>query len=382
MNKKELKRLVDEKHTYSICGGKETVDKKTGKTKVSRYHTRLDNGTQVYASRKDDLYRKLFEYYYGNSGNTLESLFEPYLEWKKKRLNLVAGTIKRERNIFKKHILGTKIAKKQITDIRASDIEEFFSSYSERIKRKELTAIKSVVNNIFDYAIANNIVHNNYARQYNTRTIKTVAETSRYNVFTDVDREKILGALEGSTNIYDLSIVFMFCLCCRIGELRAMKWDDILGDDERILIRSEIVLRDDGTGRGRNKYVEVSHTKTGHDSGVRALPLNPRAKNVLSTVRRVYGAKGTYIFTGKSGTFLYETPFGKHLKDACEKAGVTYRSSHKIRFWAASSLASQGASIQELMAIGGWADSSTALGYIRMNDSGEKAKRLFDSAIK
>lgn len=164
MNKKELKRLVDEKHTYSICGGKETVDKKTGKTKVSRCHTRLDNGTQVYASRKDDLYRKLFEYYYGNSGNTLESLFEPYLEWKKRRLNLVAGTIKRERNIFKKHILGTKIAKKQITDIRASDIEEFFSSYSERIKRKERTSIKSVVNNIFDYAIANNIVHNNYAR--------------------------------------------------------------------------------------------------------------------------------------------------------------------------------------------------------------------------
>ena len=73
--------------------------------------------------------------------------------------------------------------------------------------------------------------------------------------------------------------------------------------------------------------------------------------------------------------------FGAHLRAACDNAGVIYRSSHKIRFWAASSLASNGASVQEMMQIGGWADKETALRYIRMNMDGTRVKSLVSNAL-
>ena len=70
------------------------------------------------------------------------------------------------------------------------------------------------------------------------------------------------------------------------------------------------------------------------------------------------------------------------LRAACEKAGVQYRSSHKIRFWAASSLASNEASVQDLMSIGGWSNTKTAMRYIRMNNVGKRTKRLFEEAVR
>ena len=116
-------------------------------------------------------------------------------------------------------------------------------------------------------------------------------------------------------------------------------------------------------------------------SGVRLLPLTDRARGILEKVRRKYGDGGDYIFCSRSGKFLYETPFGQHLKKACETAGVEYRSSHKTRFWAVSSLASQGASAQDLMEIAGWSTTQTALHYIRLNAAGKRTQDLFDSAI-
>lgn len=385
MKKEKIRQLVELKHPYAICGGKEKAltkeQKKAGvKAKKTRYHTRIEGGKQIYAGSEDELFAKLHQYYYGEVNYTLGELYEPYTEWKKKRKNLVQGSVKRERNIFKKYIRESRLARMKMTRIRASDIEEFMSSFSEQLSRHQLGNIKSVINGIFDYAVSRDIVTINLARQYNTRSIKTIAETNHYNVFSDQDREKILRYLKDSTNIYDLALRFGFQLCCRAGEIRAFHWEDLGEDDNYIIIRREIVLRPDE--KGKNHYVEVEHTKTGNDSGVRKQPLNREAKEVLNIIRSVYGKSGTYVFTSKNGKFLYETPLGRHLRSACEGAGVEYRSIHKMRFWMASALADKGASVQDLMSIGGWSTTETAMKYIRMNNAEKRNRELFDAATR
>ncbi len=370
MKKQNIEKLVDLKHHNAICGG----------TDGKRYHTRVGGNKQIFASSLDSLYEKLYQHYYGEHTYTIGQLYEPYSQWKQEKMHLTEESVRRERDMYRKYIASSRLAGMKITDVKASDIESFFTSYSEQITRHTLGNIKSVLNGIFDYAVASDLVPYNVARQYNTRTIKTVAETSHYDVYTDSDRDRILAVLEPSTNIYDLAIQFMFCLCCRIGEIRALHWEDIAADDSFVIIHREIVSRADKDGS--NHYLEVNHTKTGHDSGVRVLPLNDRARNVLQKIRNSYGTGTTYVFTSKNGKFIYETPFGEHLRAACEKAGVQYRSSHKIRFWAASSLASNGASVQDLMSIGGWSNTETAMRYIRMNNVGKRTKRLFEEAVR
>lgn len=369
MKKTNLEKLISKKHKNAICGGKNGT----------RYHTRVAGNRQLFAPTLDGLYEKLYLYYYGEHTYTLGQLFEPYTIWKQEHRHLTAESVRRERDFFRRYVEGSPLASMKIVDIKASDIESFFTSYAEQLKRHALGNIKSILNGIFDYAVVRDIVPYNVSRQYNTRAIKTIAETSNYNVFTDDDRNRILNVLSDSDNVYDLAIQFMFCLCCRIGEIRALHWEDITPEDEFVIIRREIVVRTDENGQGH--FVEVNHTKTGHDSGVRRIPLNDRAKLILQKVRTLSKRDTVYIFTGRGGKHLYETPFGAHLRAACKKAGVIYRSSHKIRFWAASALAANGASVQEMMQIGGWSDKETALRYIRMNTDGNRVKSLVCGAL-
>ena len=359
-----LKELIDMKHPYSICGG-------NGK----RYHTRIPNGKQIYATKLDDLYEKLFLFYFENGAVTVNELFKPYIEWKIKRRNPSWNTIYKEENAFKKYIKDSELGKMKIKDVRREHIETFFFQHNKKIKSKELKNLKTVTNGIFEYAVTKEIIDTNYSKEFSVHDVKTLSEISSQTGYTDEERIAILNALEGSRNIYDLSIIFIFCMCIRIGELRALRWCDIIGNDEKILIHRQIVAKKDESGK--KHFVEVDYTKTGHNSGIRAFPLSKRAKKVLDIIRAEYGEQ-EYLFTGKNKKPIYETPLRKHLRDACEKAGVRYRSSHKIRFWAASAMASRGASLQEMMRMGGWSDKNTALHYIMENRAAEVAEKTFN----
>ena len=359
-----LKELIDMKHPYSICGG-------NGK----RYHTRVPNGKQIYATKLDDLYEKLFLFYFENGAVTVNELFKPYIEWKIKRRNPSWNTIYKEENAFKKYIKDSELGKMKIKNVRREHIETFFFQHNKKIKSKELKNLKTVTNGIFEYAVTKEIIDTNYSKEFSVHDVKTLSEISSQTGYTDEERIAILNALEGNRNIYDLSITFMFCMCIRIGELRALRWCDIIGNDEKILIHRQIVAKKDKSGK--KHFVEVDYTKTGHNSGIRAFPLGKRAKKVLEIIRTEYGEQ-EYLFTGKNKKPIYETPLRKHLWDACEKAGVRYRSSHKIRFWAASAMASRGASLQEMMRMGGWSDKNTALHYIMENRAAEVAEKTFN----
>lgn len=249
-----------------------------------------------------------------------------------------------------------------------------FSDLAGRIHRQDVANLKTILNGIYDYAVVRDIVQTNLARNYNTRSIKTKAgHLEQYNLFTDEDRKNFLDYLSDSMNPYDLGISFMFCTICRIGEIRALHWSDVNFQQNKILIHREIVRRECEDGAFR--YVEVPHTRTGRDSGVRQLNLSPRAISILEKVLSLsedHGKDG-YIFTQeKSDQCLTMKNFNGRLKKACEAVGVQYRSSHKVRFWAASSMAANGADISILMTNSGWSDKETALHYQRRIAVGKK----------
>ena len=116
------------------------------------------------------------------------------------------------------------------------------------------------------------------------------------------------------------------------------------------------------------------------ESGVRILNLSPRAQGILEKACKEGGRDG-YIFKGSTGNFLYQHTFSNHLKKVCKAVGIRYRSSHKIRFWAASAMAAKGADIMTLMATGGWADKQTALHYQRNVAVEQKTSEIWNETF-
>ncbi len=372
MRKKQIEKLIQEVHKNKIFFSE----------KKNLYYTQdPDNKRRKISARDmDSLYEKLYERYFGEQTFSIAQLYPFWREWIWERRHLSPGTIRKHDDCFRKNYADSEFATRPIKELTAYDVDCFLSSFSERATRHQLTEIKTILNGIYDYAVIRDIVPVNVARNCNTRTIRTKAEQNDpYNVYTQSDRAKILLALKDSTDSYDLVICMMFCLCCRVGEIEAMHFEDINPETQEILIHSEIVYVT-GIDGNSGYFKEADYTKTGDDSGVDLLPLTATAMEIVNRCTALYGGEAEgYIFKSASGGFLYTKTFNRHLKAVCEQVGIRYRSSHKIRFYTASALGGdEDMDMATLMRCGRWKDPSTAMHYQRMAREKTAKRRAFD----
>ncbi len=131
---------------------------------------------------------------------------------------------------------------------------------------------------------------------------------------------------------YTLGVQLAFCLIARIGELRALTWDDY--DEEHGILHfwHEIVL-EEKNGKIQSDS-DVSWTKSKKKKGERFVQVSGYAKEILKKLREINGDK-KYILQGKNNAkhSISRSCFNRHLAEYCKAAGVRYLSSHKIRFW-------------------------------------------------
>ena len=118
-----------------------------------------------------------------------------------------------------------------ISEIKASDLKQFFKDLTAGrvMSRKNFVNIKSIFNVVFDIAVDNDIVTSNLSRNISCKDLKFKAVDNENIRYTDEDRDKILAYLDGLAEKtgYEYGIELMFCLCVRIGELRALRWSDV-----------------------------------------------------------------------------------------------------------------------------------------------------------
>ncbi len=137
----------------------------------------------------------------------------------------------------------------------------------------------------------------------------------------------------------------------RIGELKALRWDDIKGD--YIYVHAFM-----------NEKNEIIPYCKGHtEAGMRYLPLTNACKRILNEVKRV-NPDSEYIFI-KDSRPLATVTFNRRIKKCCEGLGIEYRSSHKVRFSTASILHKNGATTTELQEMLGHTTLTMTNGYIK-----------------
>ncbi len=337
---------------------------------------------QIIRKTRLALLEALYEYYFHVKVRTVMEVYEEWLEEFKEDTESAHRSVlsyDRFRSDWKRFFANYEIAGMNIAEIKASTIKKHYKIIcaNEAITRKTLNNAKSLLNHIFDHAVDNDYVAANVARSVMTKDIRCKEVDNDEKVYTDAEREKVIEQAEKENEVFARAIALMFCSCTRIGEIRALKWEDVDLEGRTMYIHREIVRRKDSSGH--ETYVCVNRTKSGLKEGNRTQPLSSMAIRILKAQRRE-NPFGEYVFMYKYAPLVTNT-INHHLMRICERAGVPYMSSHKIRFWSITNMYANDMPQADIQRLAGHADPATTNHYKRPSRLGnfdsEKWEEMF-----
>lgn len=301
-----------------------------------RYSIRV-NGKQVSFTGKTEnvVYQKVWDYF--NTGNkhltknaTLDEVFQAAFEVRKLDNSLSSETYRNQLVDWNRFLAKSKIAKIPIKYLTIFDLKVFFSDIIGRGKLTKKAAQKplTILNYTFDYAVENGFCEHNIAREFNINSYNFKAE-EEVDIFSDDEVDTLLTYIESlPQTVFTLAVRLDFCFNMRIGELRALTWDDVDLDNRTVRIHHQVVMQE---VNGKRTTVDLPYTKGGRVSGIRELHLSDEAVDILLELKKINGNKH-YILQSKGQFPITTKHFNNHLRAFCEECGVTYHSSHKVRY--------------------------------------------------
>lgn len=332
MKKAERKEIL-EKHTAPITKGSD-----------GRYRTyiKLENGKrkQIAKSTIEKVEDALVDFYSDQLEKssadkmTLELLYPRWMEYKK--LHRAAPSYLRRIDIdWKRYYEGTDIVKTPLKQLDKLTLDIWcheLISESGRSKKAYYNA-SMIMRQILDFAVDSNYIQQNIFRQVKVNN-KLVFDPekkkdSELEVFT-LEEVKMLCELafedfnKGHSTVHKLAaltIPFQLQVGLRIGELCAVRYSDIQGD--------ELIVR--RMYRTREKEV-VDYLKGHHES--RTVPLTTEALRIINlakTYQQEHGLDDSgYIFS-VTGEPLADSTISKLYRRYCLKIETPHKSSHKAR---------------------------------------------------
>ncbi|MCR5237022.1 MAG: site-specific integrase [Lachnospiraceae bacterium] len=365
MIRKEKEKQVLQSHKYKISG-----PFKTGKQVYFTTRCPWLPSKKLNRNNYNDIIDELYEHYYGSTNDriTVREVYERMIKDyednnKKNHLTLVHYKADWDKYVVGK---GAKWLDKPIAGVLSSQVFEFYSDLTanEAMLKSTFTNVKTVINAVFDYAI-NNDIPCIKASEVSIKTLKFAQKDDKWkDVYTYEDKKKILSVCEQTKpTVYTKAVELMFCLDIRIGELRALRKEDVNMDARTIYIGHQMVDRQTDTA---NRHpVRVNIMKGGKEAGKRYIPLSDRAIGIIRWLNDHY-SYSVWLLPNKTGKGpIYTNRFNENLERLCKKAGVKYFSSHGIRFHNISALYDAGVEGGEIQRISGHTSERTTMSYKR-----------------
>lgn len=293
---------------------------------------------------------------------TIEGLHDDWIEYK--RLHGISeATILKYESDWRCHIKGTPIAKRPIIQLTKQELDKWAHELIQKnnMTKTDYINVSTLIRQPLDYAVELEIVDFNPFRKVKIepRMFKPVRKKkSETQVFTREEVEKLQKVawkdLDNKRLVYKLvplAFLFMFQTGLRVGEVCAIRYDDIEGGTlhlQRSVERDTNKLKDGLKGNNTERWVM----------------LGSEAMRIIEEARRRQRAMGVsdtgYVFSTDDDFLTYRSVYHAFVR-YCEKAGIEYRSSHKARKTYISSLIDEGMNINTIREWVGHADERTTM---------------------
>lgn len=302
------------------------------------------------------------------------------MERKLEYQDICIGTFNRYEKDFKRFFEDdTCFADVRIKEVRPEDIIPFLR---KAIVKYSLTAkaysnLRTLVYGIFKYAKEKEYVSWSISQTINDmelpkKAFHKVIKEDDEEVFNDDEIELLLKELMEQPDILNLGIILMFCTGVRVGELVAIKWDDI--NDNAIKIRrTEISYKNSD---GKNIYEIRDYPKT--EAGIRTVFV---PNEFISIIRRIKLLSGNSEYVlWNDGHNIKAMQVRKRLYYIYKRCNIKKKSPHKLRKTYVSILLDNGVDKRLIQDVVGHAQISTSeRNYHRNRKSDDKKQTILSN---
>ena len=302
---------------------------------------------QIKRKTREEIEDYLVEFYKNEANktniiNTIPSFKEYYNVWLNFKEKVVSdNTVYKYLYDYKRFFENTEFEDMKIKDIDDQIIIVFLaeSVKSHKLTQKALKALCSYINEIFELAMCDKIIQDN-PYKYVKPKLKLITKQCTKNKSTTVEdrtisSEDIHKLLERFKKDYitkpeiitPYAVEFAIYTGCRVGEIAALRWNDIDNNSGVITIR-----RSEKAHRviGQNVTYTIEGTKTGKE---RKIPITKQLSDLLNRVSNAEEAincKNEFVFADKNGR-IKASNISRCMSRKCKQVGIQHKCIHSCR---------------------------------------------------
>lgn len=209
----------------------------------------------------------------------------------------------------------------EIQKITRPMIQSYILDISERLKMESVINITKVLSQSFKFAVQEKIIAEN---PYTQIKIPKDHDVKEIKIFTKEEIDAILN-VQGCNPQYKDIISIAYRTGMRMGEILALKWEDINFSQGFLMVRRTVSYCE----KGRK---EICPPKT--KSSIRRIDLDNTSIEILLSAKKY----GEFVFSKKDGTIFSRCCISQGFKRICKAANVPYKSFHALRHTHASVL--------------------------------------------
>ncbi len=299
--------------------------------------------TAIKRRNKLDLEEAILEAHYRRTGEVSDryapSFRSLYPEWRAYKLRVkehLESTAIRNDSCFNRYLKNADWLDRNISEIKPIEIRKWMKiTAADRAPTKhDFTNLHGIINGVFQYALDEGYVEVPIAPFISgigrngrlfTPMKSELPENDATQVYTKEEAEKVLAQLQWD-HIIDLGIRLIFWTGLRIGELLALRWEDVSEDSSEILVRRRVSSQKEG-----DHYIHPVLEGTKGKGSYRRVLVPPEILEPILRSARKLNPDGAFIFTNKGEEPMTQGAFASRLKRICRWAGVEFKSLHKIR---------------------------------------------------
>lgn len=370
------------------------------------YYVRIktDNGRKrIGAMTKEGLLKKVDEYF-NTKKKSVEDIFREAVERKYNDMEIQDSAKARYERAFQRFFhddnnetkrvpakkkkageyIHTDFYKENIENLTKDDFIEFYHETLQKysLRKSSIFTIRNLIRMIVQEAKKQKLTEISPAvlmEEMDTpkKLINNDRPADDKIFFTEEEERKVFSYCYKHHTAYDKAIMLMFMTGMRVGEVVALRHDDINSEKGYVYIHSTETehVADDG----KTSYEVVDRAKTPH--GTRHAAIKSSDSWIFGMLKKT-NPFSDYIFLKSSGKRANTSNIRRRLKDVCRFVGITPRGCHAIRRTYATTLAESGVNTTTIIAqMGHTSIHTTYNSYIQDSAQVEKRKNELDEKL-